>query len=550
MPTSVNRREFLAATLGSACALGGCGRDAASVPPLPPGELVGASAMAGHRLRGGLTVAVPADRWERTRVVIVGAGAAGLSAARRLRMGGLDDFQILEIEPAAGGTSRSGRNDVVRYPWGAHYLPAPTADNAALVDLLDEMGVLEGREENGDPIVAEPFLCRDPDERVFYRGGWHPGLYVTADATPDDLAQHERFRAAVGRWAAWRDGGGRRAFTLPMSRGSDDPHATRLDRLNMAEWMEREGFTSRKLRWLVDYACRDDYGLRVEQTSAWAGLFYFAARIQKPDGPSRPFITWPEGNGRIVRHLADPVRDRVRLGWAVAEIVPRDDDGRSGVDVAAVSRDGQAARGFHAERVIFACPQFLAPHLIRPWRDDPPPHVADFSYGAWAVVNVALSDRPRESGYPLCWDNVIADSRSLGYVAATHQALIDYGPTVFTWYLPLCDDDPRAARQTLLDGGRDEWAEAALTDLEAAHPDIRSLATRVDVMRWGHAMVRAVPGSVWGGGRARASRPYRGIAFAHSDLSGLPLFEEAFDRGTRAAEWALRELGYESESIL
>jgi hypothetical protein len=69
-------------------------------------------------------------------------------------------------------------------------------------------------------------------------------------------------------------------------------------------------------------------------------------------------------------------------------------------------------------------------------------------------------------------------------------------------------------------------------------------------MRWGHAMIRAVPGFLWGGARQRASEPYRGIAFAHSDLSGLPLFEEAFDRGTRAAEWVLRELGLESESIL
>ena len=41
--------------------------------------------------------------------------------------------------------------------------------------------------------------------------------------------------------------------------------------------------------------------------------------------------------------------------------------------------------------------------------------------------------------------------------------------------------------------------------------------------------------------RREAARPWRGIHFAHSDLSGLALFEEAFYHGTRAADEVLRE---------
>jgi hypothetical protein len=102
----------------------------------------------------------------------------------------------------------------------------------------------------------------------------------------------------------------------------------------------------------------------------------------------------------------------------------------------------------------------------------------------------------------------------------------------------------------LLDGGRDDWAEAALSDLEAAHPEIRRLADRVDVMRWGHAMIRPVPGFLWGQCRRRAAEPFRGVAFAHSDLSGVALFEEAFHRGTLAAETTLADLGRLDRSIL
>ena len=58
-------------------------------------------------------------------------------------------------------------------------------------------------------------------------------------------------------------------------------------------------------------------------------------------------------------------------------------------------------------------------------------------------------------------------------------------------------------------------------------------------MRWGHAMVRPRPGFIWSGSLAAARRPFRGIHFAHTDLSGIALFEEAFYHGTRAAEEVL-----------
>jgi hypothetical protein len=151
------------------------------------------------------------------------------------------------------------------------------------------------------------------------------------------------------------------------------------------------------------------------------------------------------------------------------------------------------------------------------------------------VANLFLKDRPKDRGFPLAWDNVLYESPALGYVVATHQRGLDRGPTVFTYYYPLCDADPREARSKLLAAGRDEWADIALTDLSRAHPEIRSLAERIDVMRWGHAMIRPRPEFVWSEARRAASKPYRGIHFAHTDLSGVPLFEEAFYHGIRAA---------------
>ncbi|MCO6457560.1 MAG: FAD-dependent oxidoreductase, partial [Pirellulaceae bacterium] len=525
------------------------------LPPgeLPPGELLGASVELGHALRHAgqsASVELADDRWETTRVVIVGAGIAGLSAARRLSQAGLDDFVLLELEPQPGGTSRSGSTPVVPCPWGAHYVPAPTRHQRALCDLLGELGVFAGQDALGDPIVAEQFRVRAPEERVFYKGFWQEGLYLHEGASAEDLRQLQAFQQEVARWVAWRDAAGRPAFTLPMARSSDDAELRELDRISLADWLRQRGLDSPRLHWLADYACRDDYGLRSEATSAWAGLFYFAARVPGAESHSRPFITWPEGNGRLVRHLAAPLARQLRLGWAAREVIHHDAAGRGGMDVIAISGTGQAARGYRADRVIFAAPHFLAPYVVRSLRDARPAYLPDFQYGAWAVANLTLDQPPAGRGFPLAWDNVLYESPSLGYVATSYQRGLDHGPAVLTWYYPLCDESPEHARQRLLQAGRDEWAEVALADLQPAHPDIRQRVRRIDVMRWGHAMIRPVPGFIWGAARELATRPLGGLHFAHSDLSGLPLFEEAFYRGTLAAEQVLMELGYDERTIL
>lgn len=500
----LSRRDLLATFLGAPFAAMAC-RGERAAPALPPGELAGASDRVGHRLRDA--IAVQPSRWETHDVVIAGGGIAGLAASWRLAAAGVRDVVLFELEPAIGGTSRSGAS----HPWGAHYVIAPSEDDVTLTRLLREMGVMEGAE------IREEFLCRDPEERLFYRGRWYEGLYLHAGATAEDRRQLAAFEAEIARWAAWRDGKGRRAFTIPMALGSDDAEVTALDAMSMRQWLDRHRFTSPRLRWLVDYACRDDYGSRLDDTSAWAGVFYFASR------ESRPTVTWPEGNGRIVAYLSRFAS--ARTGWLVANITPTE----SGADVVALR--GEEAVGIHARRVIFAGPQFVAARVI-PTR----PAAEGFTYGSWMVANLSLRDRPAYEGFPLAWDNVLYDSPALGYVTATHQRGIDHGPTVLTYYYALCESDPHRERERLLSAGRDEWADVALADLSRAHPEIRSLTERVDVMRWGHAMVRPTPGFVWSDARRRAAQPFRAIHFANTDLSAVALCEEALHHGARAAD--------------
>ena len=216
---------------------------------------------------------------------------------------------ILELEKEAGGTSRSGTGQPI-YPWGAHYLPVPFRENAELIELLDEMSLIEGRTSEGDLVIKEQYLCREPEERVFYKGRWYHGLYLHVGETEDDKRQLAEFENHIDHWVRWRDAAGRRAFVVPSAQCSDDAEATALDKIPFGDWLRQNGFTSERLFWYCDYACRDDYGLKLDQTSAWAGLFYFCSRVRESGDESQQVITFPEGNGRYVDHLSNRVGDR------------------------------------------------------------------------------------------------------------------------------------------------------------------------------------------------------------------------------------------------
>lgn len=502
-----------------------------SVPAFPVGRIVGQDVSLGHILREGRSFDVAPDNWETVGTAIIGAGIAGLTAAWKLKREGIDDFLVLELEKNAGGTSQSESGDPVPYPWGAHYLPVPFAENAELISLLDEMNLTEGRNAAGAPVIKEQFLCREPEERVFFKGRWYHGLYAHVGESDEDRRQFAEFQKHIDHWVSRRDAEGKRSFVLPVADCSTDAASVALDKITFAEWLRQNGLNSERLVWYCDYACRDDYGLSLDQTSAWAGLFYFCSRVKEQGEESQQFITFPEGNGRFVEHFRGIAAGHIRTSHAVVSVVPTD----AGVEV--ITFDGTAMRGFRCRNAIYAAPIFTAPFVIRGFQTDAPFNAAAFEHNSWFVANLFLKDRPRPrfpNDFPLAWDNVLYDSPSLGYVNATHQKGIDYGPVTLTYYYPMCRETN--GRTKLFEYDWKALADVCLADLSAAHSDIYELTERMDIMRWGHAMISPRPGFIHGGEREKAMEPFRNIHFAHTDLSGIALFEEAFYHGLRAAK--------------
>src|SRR5262245_45571971 len=228
----MDRRAFLT-TVGAGWLVSTVapGRDA------PRGRVLGASHALGHLLRDGATPE-PAGPPERADVVIVGGGISGLSAAWRLGKSGLD-VVVLELESFLGGTSTSGNDGAVPYPWGAHYLAAPNPEARAALRLLEELSVVTGWDAAGRPRFDPRVLCHAPQERLYYRGSWFPGLVPSEALSAAELAELARFGEIAGELLDRVGSDGRSAFQIPLELSSRDPELLELDRISMAAWLDR-----------------------------------------------------------------------------------------------------------------------------------------------------------------------------------------------------------------------------------------------------------------------------------------------------------------------
>lgn len=532
-----DRRGVLALGAAVAAAGGGLAYALGHKPALPPGALGGADMARGHRLREDNFPAPSAE--EEIDLVIAGGGVAGLSAGWRLADAGFTRFTLLELEDEVGGNARSGRNTVSAFPLGAHYLPVANREAKALQHLLRQLGMITG-DAGGVPVYDPAQLCADLQERLFWQGRWQEGLIPRTGLTTQDRKDITAFNAQMKRFSDYVGADGRPGFAVPMAYSSGEPHLRALDDQSFATWLDGEGWKSPVLRGHIRYAMRDDYGTEPHAVSAWAGIHYFAARRGwAANGAGENELTWPEGNGRLAARLAGFFPGNIACGRIVHRVAR--EKGRILIDSFDVAANRTVRTRAHA--AILAMPHFVATRVC--------PELGDaraFSYAPWLVANVTVDRLPGGRGVPLAWDNVSSSSDSLGYVVATHQGPAAIASsTVLTWYLPLSNMEPAAARRLLVERSADEWKQIVSDDLLALHPELEGAIREIALWRWGHAMIRPTPGFLK---RGQANRPEPPLFLAHSDLSGLSLFEEAHYHGVCAAEGAMALLRHAYESLL
>ena len=520
----MKRRHFLAAP---ALPLLGCAPSADSTAHIT-GGFTGVNFERGHVLR-----TTKAQRWptpsvlRKTDVLIAGGGVAGLAAARALRLRGVQDFALLELEDSAGGNARAGTLGGMACPLGAHYLPVPSDDAPEVQNLLEELGVrhrVAGRWQ-----YDERHLCHSPQERLFFNGAWQPGLLPVQGVGTATLAQYQKFATLVEqarKTARWR---------IPVCKWPLAQVQQSLAAIPFVAYLDQHGLDDVHLRWYLNYCCRDEYGAGIARVSAWAGLHYFASRhgftapgVDSPE--SDGLLTWPEGNAWLTQRMAAPLGSRLHTGQVVLRIT----NFKHYCEVDALNTATQALERWQARRVVVALPIFVAARVVANAPDFVRQAAQRTQYAPWLVANIHISAPLRERlGAPPSWDNVLyGDGPSLGYVNAMHQSLQSVpGATVLTHYRALGDTvgGINAGRALLMHKPWATWRDEIVAELSVAHPDLATQTTHLDITRYGHAMAIPMPQALH---QTKQMPPsFDRITFAHSDWAGYSVFEEAFTLG-------------------
>ena len=488
-------------------------------PELAGGWVGGASAERGHRLRAPLPK-LGDGPLRRTKILIIGGGVSGLACARALSQAGMADFALLELEDASGGNSRAHSMGGMACPTGAHYLPLPGPQSREVYQLLEELGLVQ--QQFGRAVWDERHLCHSPQERLFFDGAWHESLLPPAltDAARTQQLLFERLvESAQARWG----------FAMPSRRAAWGPGHAALDGQTFAAWLTVEGLHDPHLLWYLDYCCRDDYGAGIQTVSAWAGLHYFASRHgfhpANSSGEREAVLTWPQGNAYLTDAIAKPLADHIHCGRSVLKV----EVGKHGLAVLAWREAAQAPERWAADQVVLATPLFIANKLLAGSLAALRAAAEQLRYAPWLVANLQLKGPLLQRiGAPRSWDNVIYGGQALGYVDAMHQALVPQdGPTVLSAYWAM----PQAQRGALLQQDWRPFLSQVLVDLGPVHPDLTANLQRADLARWAHAMSIPVPGLRGSAALSALHQPQGRLHFAHSDLAGYSVFEEAYTRG-------------------
>ncbi|MGL4667411.1 MAG: NAD(P)-binding protein [Saezia sp.] len=503
----------------------------------------------GHMMREHQNLPEPVATWH-CNVLIAGSGASALAAAWKLKREGMHDFVMLE-GPEPDGNNAGIVNKELRYPTAAHYFALPSQESSHIREMLSDIGVLIGDPYAQAPEYDEMVLVHALEERLLRGDVWQEGLLPQEDADSRRFFQQVReFSQAIG-------GDGKPVFTIPIALASHDAQWLELDKVTFSNWLEQEGYTSASLLWYLNYCCRDDYGQGIQHVSAWAGLHYFAARTGEAKSAGHgAVLTWPDGLASFNRKLREFIgferhdsrqpADRQNLqtpavmAGSVLKMTEYDDRVELLVGVTGQGKELFQTVKVIANQVICAMPLYMATYVvddIKGYGFDPKEHMP--TYGPWMISNFVFDTYPQEKeGAPLAWDNVVLEGAGLGYVVSTHQLIRAAKPerTAFTAYYALDEEDPKVVRQWMMSASQDELVAKAVSDLQEAYPkDLWRYLRQIDITLRGHAMASPTPGYRSNAGLKALQEHHGRILFAHSDLSGYSVVEEAAWWGVEAA---------------
>lgn len=532
----IKRRDFLNGMLIGASGMFfggsvlGCSDDPAA-PKLPTGNDKVQNHEICHQVRDGKMFEIPAASGDLYDCIIIGSGIAGLVSAWRLGKKGVTNMIILEKDDI-GGMAQLDTDGTHTFAQAAAYTVYPYNDN--LIEVYTDLGVVTGVDMDGAAILDPKYVVPEPANNVIMDGqiiadGWNAGL----DSLPLPANVIADLKACTQDMRDWYDfvgTDGKFAFDTPTDASTTDPEVRALDNLTWLEYVKSKGWDPAVSEFWNPYI-RSALGATHDTVSAWAVLNFMGSEFQ-------PGMSEPGGNAYLAKALAAKVgAAKIKTGTTVIRAT------NQGMEVHVTYLENGKATTIRAKTAICAVPQYIARYMIPDLTAAGRLEGRDFLYTPYIVAQVHVSKTPKDLAYDnwahgdfFFTDVIVADWAGLDDPAA---ASLDR-PNVLSIYTPLFGVTARTELQTK---PFEEYEKLIMDDLERLVPGITKTVTQFDIYRWGHAMLSAHKGFMFGASRVNAQKPMGLISFACHDVDGLPAFENSVGAAYRATDEVAMVLG-------
>jgi monoamine oxidase len=321
-------RTPLAAALQQAAA--DAAHETVAAPRPTRRQLIAGGAGAAAALAAG-RFAPSARAADSPRIVVVGAGLAGLSAAYRLKQAGYT-AQVYEASDRVGGRCWTIRGAFADGQIAEHGGELIDQGHTSIRQLAQQLGLkldnLLQSERNGTEAFA--YFDRKP--------------YSWADATDDLKGIWQQVHSDVS------------AASYPTLYNLSTERGRELDNMSIAEYIDTyvPGGRSSKLGQLLDVAYNIEYGAETTEQSSLNMLYLLAYSGQgqlRIFGPSNEKYHVVGGNDQIPARMADALRGQITLSSELVAIA-RNRDGSWALSF----RQGSSTRSVTADRVVMAIP--------------------------------------------------------------------------------------------------------------------------------------------------------------------------------------------------